>query len=90
MSSLPSKQQLLKTLIDAAKSHHEFQSNYLDGVRHEQWAWWYSAYLLGRLGEFTTPTQLTKWLSDVTDKNSWFKAAAEHISLKVSNDTGSD
>ena len=90
MATIPTKQQLLKTLIAAARAHHEFQTNYLGGVRHEQWAWWYSAYVLGRLEEFTTPTLLTQWLAEVSDEMDWFKKAAEHVSSKISDSHGSD
>jgi hypothetical protein len=90
MANVPTKQQLLKTLIAAAKAHHEFQENYLNGVRHEQWAWWYSAYVLGRLNDFITPTLLTEWLAEVTDGTNWFKTAAEYVYLKISGGHGSD
>ena len=79
MTSLPTKQQIMETLLAAGKTHHEFQVNFLDGVRHKQWAMWYSAYVLGRLGNFTTPTLLTQWLEEVSDKKEWFKKAAEHV-----------
>lgn len=83
MATNPTRQELLKTLIAAARAHHEFQTNYLNGVRHEQWAWWYAAYVLGRLDEFTTPSLLTAWLAEVSDEKSWFKTAAGHVSAKL-------
>lgn len=86
MSTIITQQQLLKTLIDAAKAHHEYQTNFLGGVRHAQWASWYSAYVLGRLGDFTTPTLLTGWLEEVSEEKSWFKKAAEHVHLKLETD----
>ena len=86
MSNIPTKEQLLTTLIDAGKAHHEFQTNFLGGVRHTQWAGWYSAYVLGRLGDFTTPTLLTEWLEEVPNKKGWFKHAAEHVFLKIKTD----
>jgi hypothetical protein len=88
MTTIPTQRQLLKTLLSAAKAHHEFQSNFLIGERHIQWAWWYSAYVLGRLNDFTSPTLLTRWLEEVdeADEKAWFKKAAEHINLKVKND----
>ena len=89
MSTVPTKQELQKTLIEAGRAHHEFQENFLDGVRHEGWAWWYSAFVLGRLGGFTTPTRMTRWLAEVSAGNNWFKAAAEHILVKISDDNGS-
>lgn len=85
MATLPTKQQLMKTLLAAAKAHHEYQTNTLGGVRHQQWAGWYSAYTLGRLNDFTTPTLLTQWLEEVSDEKSWFKKAAEHILDKLGN-----
>lgn len=90
MATIPTKRQLYKTLIAAAKAHHEFQTNFLSGVRHEQWAWWYSAYVLGRLNDFTTPTLLTNWLAEVTDEKDWFNTAAGHVFLKITDNHGSD
>jgi len=83
MNTIPKQDQLLKTLIAAAKAHHEYQTNILGGVRHAQWSGWYAAYILGRLGEFATPSVLTKWLEEVTDEKSWFKKAAEHVHRKI-------
>ena len=79
MTSLPTIAQLQETLLSAGKTHHEFQENYLNGVRHEQWAMWYSAFILGRLGNFTKASLLTRWLEEVSDKKEWFKEAAEYI-----------
>jgi hypothetical protein len=83
MSSLPTVTQMQEALLSAGKTHHEFQENYLNGVRHEQWAMWYSAYVLGRLGNFTTASLLTKWLQEVSDKKEWFRKAAEYILQKL-------
>lgn len=69
----------MEALLAAGRAHHEFQANYLADVRHEQWAGWYAAYVLGRLGDFTSATLLTHWLEQVTDEKSWFKKAAENI-----------
>jgi hypothetical protein len=85
MNTIPTQEQLMKTLIDAAKAHHEYQSNFLGGVRHTLWAGWYSAYVLGRLGEFTTPTLLTGWLEEVADEKPWFKKATEYVLIKIRN-----
>ena len=83
MSALPTVTQMQEALLSAGKTHHEFQENYLNGVRHEQWAMWYSAYVLGRLGNFTTASLLTKWLQEVLDKKEWFRKAAEYILQKL-------
>jgi len=87
MATVPTKQELVDTLISAARAHHEFQSNFLGGVRHSQWAGWYAAYVLGRLSDFTTPTLLSGWLDEVTDKNGWYNKAAEYVLLKIENIT---
>jgi hypothetical protein len=83
MSSLPTVMQMQDALLSAGKTHHEFQESYLNGERHEQWAMWYSAYVLGRLGNFTTATILTQWLEEVPDKKEWFRKAAEYILQKL-------
>ena len=30
--------------------------------RDERWAGWYAAYVLGRVGDFATPSDLAEWL----------------------------
>ncbi|MCB0283167.1 MAG: hypothetical protein H6627_14780 [Calditrichae bacterium] len=80
MPSLPNQRQIKHALIAAAKAHHEFETNYLAGIRHEQWAYWYAAFVLGNLGNFLSPSKLTQILENVTDSENWFKSAAEQIS----------
>ena len=84
MRSIPSEKQIKHALIEAAKTHHEFQDNYLAGVRHEQWAFWYAAYMLGKLGEFISPTKLTRLMEEAPDQKQWFSSAAKHISDNIS------
>lgn len=79
MVSMPTEQKLMQTLSAAGRAHHEYESNFLNGVRDEQWAGWYSAYVLGCLGEFTTPTLLTQWLEAVSGEGDWSKNAAAHV-----------
>ena len=76
---LPTQEDIYHTLLAAAKAHHEYQDNILGGVRHEQWAGWYAACVVGRLGEFTTPSQLSHWLDEVNEEKSWFRKAAEYV-----------
>jgi hypothetical protein len=82
MSAIPSEDQLRLALKAAANAHHEFQENTLNGVRHDKWAMWYAAYVLGRLGDFTTATLLTQWLSEVNNER-WFNKAAEYVIGKL-------
>ena len=86
MDSIPSERELKAALIAAAKTHHEFETNYLKGVRHEHWAWWYAAYLLGHLGQITTPTLLTTWLEQVSGKDDWYKEAVKYIIGKLNEE----
>ena len=75
-------------LSAAAKAHHDFESNFLRGVRDEEWARWYEAYVLGRLGNFTTPTQLTKSLEDAPLKGDWAENAAVHVVSMIGKTLG--
>ena len=79
MISPPAAEQLREALAAAGGAHHEYESNYLGGVRDEQWIGWYAAYVLGRLGDFTTPTALTQWLEQVPAEGDWPTNAAAHV-----------
>jgi hypothetical protein len=41
--------------------------------------------VLGRLDDFTTPTLLSRWLTEVSDEESWYKKAVEHVYLKITS-----
>ena len=79
MVSIPTEQQLRDTLAAAGSAHHDYEANFLSGARDEHWARWYSAYVLGRLGNFTTPTLLTRWLGEVSGEGDWSHNAAAHV-----------
>ena len=83
MIPVPSEQQLREALSSAATAHHDYQSNFLGGSRDQQWAGWYSAYVLGRLGHFTTPTLLTGWLVEAPGEGDWSKNAADNVLLNI-------
>ncbi len=83
MDTTPSEKQLRKALSSAGSAHHDYESNFLGGVRDEQWAGWYSAYVLGRLGDFTMPTLLTQWLGEVSDEDDWSANAAAHVLSRI-------
>ncbi len=80
---MPTKQELTKTLGDAGSAHHDYESNFLKGSRDEQWAGWYAAFVIGRLGDFASPTELTGWLSEATGEGDWSANAAAHVASKV-------
>ena len=75
----PTIEELKTTLKAAGEAHHEYESSYLKGVRDEAWAGWYAAFVIGRLGSFTTPSQLTDLLAATPSAEDWFSAAAEHV-----------
>jgi hypothetical protein len=89
MTVIPAKEELSQTIVAAARAHHEYQTNILGGVRHEQWAGWYAGFILGRHGDITSPSQLTRWLEEVPNDKAWFKRAAEHVYLKLANENNS-
>ncbi len=57
-----SKYELTAALRAASAAHHDYESVTLKRQRDEHWAGWYAAYVLGRLGDFATPSRLTAWL----------------------------
>ena len=52
----PSLDDLTQTLAQAGSAHHDFEQNILAGVRDELWHGFYAAFVLGRLGDFATPS----------------------------------
>ena len=70
---------LEQALNDAGENHKDYELNILHGQRDEQWAGWYAAYLLGRLGNFISPTTLTNWLEESPDEGNWSESAALYI-----------
>jgi len=44
--------ELIEAIQSAKQAHHEYETSLLIGKRDPDWAGWYAAYLLGRLGDF--------------------------------------
>jgi len=82
MNTSLSKAALELALRDASKSHHNYEENALDGVRDENWSGWYAAYVLGRLGDFTSPSELSRLLESVSGDGDWFLIASAMIHEK--------
>ena len=76
------KANIEQALRDASRSHHDYEENVLDGVRDEYWSGWYDAYVLGRLGDFTSPTELSRLLETVSGDGDWYLIASNLISSK--------
>ena len=83
MTNVPTKEGLTEALRAAGAAHHEYEQTVLKGVRHEEWAAFYAAYVLGRLGDFTRPSVLTKWLTEAPLTESWAESAAAYILSEI-------
>ncbi len=70
---------LITTLKAASTAHHDYESNALQGTPDERWAGWYAAYVLGRLGDFTTPTTLTGLLTKAPSSDNWATSTAKYL-----------
>jgi len=79
MTPIPDRQQLAAALEAAGAAHHDYETNLLGGTRDEQWAGWYAGYVLGRLGDFTSPTRLTRLLAEASGGGDWATVAADHV-----------
>ena len=83
MNAKPAAADLENALQAAGQAHHEYETNFLEGERDEQWAGWYAAYVLGRLGDFTSPTSLTRWLEEAPSADDWACSTAQHVSQRL-------
>lgn len=79
MSNVPDHRALVSALEAAGSAHHDYESRYLGGVRDEAWPGWYAAYVLGRLGDFASPTELAQWLDDADGGEEWAEDAATFV-----------
>jgi hypothetical protein len=83
MSNVPTKEGLAEAVKAAGAAHHEYEQTVLKGVRHEEWAAFYAAYVLGRLGDFAPPSVLTKWLTEAPLTQNWAESAAAHVLSEI-------
>ncbi|HVY55380.1 MAG TPA: hypothetical protein VHC46_06450 [Thermodesulfobacteriota bacterium] len=82
-ASIPTREELAEALDAAGSAHHEYEQTALNGVRHKEWAVFYAAYVLGRLGDFAPPSSLTKWLAKAPLTDNWAKTAADYILSRI-------
>ena len=82
MNASLSKAALEQALKDASTSHHNYEENVLGGVRDERWSGWYAAYVLGRLGDFTSPSELSRLLESVSGDGDWYSIVSAMIYKK--------
>lgn len=83
MVKLPSQEVLKDALFNASNVHHEYETTVLEGVRDEQWPGFYAAYVLGRLGDFTSASHLSALLEEVPAGSDWASEAAEYVHAKL-------
>lgn len=83
MVGSPEKEVIQAALSGAAKAHHEYEREYLDGERDDDWAGWYAAFVLGRVGPFVAPSQLALWLSEAPAGDDWAGGAADYVIQKL-------
>ena len=83
VADLPSHDVLASTLAAAAVAHEEYERAVLKGVVDANWAGFYAAYVLGRLGDFVPASRLAVLLSEVEDSDDWDETAADHVLMKL-------
>ena len=79
MADKPSPNELATALTAAGSAHHEYETEFLGGVRDEQWAAFYAAFVLGRLGDFALPSALTRWFEEAPAGEDWSTSTAEYV-----------
>lgn len=83
MTNVPTMEELAEALRAAGAAHHEYEQTMLGGVRHEEWAAFYAAYVLGRLGDFAPPSNMTRWLMEAPLTENWAESAAAHVLSEI-------
>ena len=83
MGLTPSHEQLTAALAAAGAAHHDYESRFLKGERDDQWPGWYAAYVLGRLGDFTSPTALSSWLESAPSEGKWADDASTFVLAQI-------
>lgn len=83
MADLPSRALLEAALAAADAAHDEYERVVLKGVSDNQWSGFYTAYVLGRLGEFATASRLAPLIEEVIADANWTETAAEYVLMKL-------
>jgi len=84
MSQRPQIPELVAALKAAGSAHHEYQQTVLNGVFDQQWPMFYAAFVLGRIGDFTTPSALMSWFEETPTNGDWAEVAANHVMNSLS------
>lgn len=81
----PTQADLEKALRDAGAAHHDYEQVILGGAYDEQWPGFYAAFVLGRLGDFTSASTLSQWLDDAPRGDAWATTAAQHVLTRLAD-----
>jgi hypothetical protein len=84
MTDPPFESDLAEVLSTAGSAHHEYEQTALKGAHDGQWAGFYAAFVLGRLGDFTAASRLAALLEEVDAPSNWPEAAAKHVTTTLS------
>jgi hypothetical protein len=79
----PSRDKLREALVAAGGAHHDYEQGTLGGQRDALWSGFYAAYVLGRLGDFASPTELAAWLEAAPEADDWAGLATDAILSKL-------
>ena len=85
MAKLPKEKDLADSLAAAGRAHHQYEQTVLNGIRNAGWSGFYTAFIVGRLGDFATASELSRLSEEVTDPLDWSGAAARDIIASLSN-----
>ena len=77
--SRPSHKSLERALADAGSAHHDYEQIALGGERDELWPGFYAAYVLGRVGDFISPSSLSHWLNEAPSGENWAESTAKYV-----------
>ena len=83
MADLPNRAQLEQALAAAGSFHDDYERTVLKGIADQQWAGFYAAYVLGRIGDFTPASRLAVLLEEVEADEDWALTAADHVLMKL-------
>ena len=83
MRPIPSEKEIAAALASAGTAHHDYESRFLGGESDQQWPGWYAAYVLGRLGDFTSPTELSSLLESAPSEGEWAHDAASYVVAQI-------
>ena len=83
--SKPAQDELETALRAAGSAHHDYEQTTLAGKRDVQWAGFYAAYTLGRVGDFTASSNLSQWLQEAPGGGHWAATAASSVISRLSD-----